>query len=74
MFSNALLAIWNGPISTWSIADWAVTLVIVIAICALVMLYCRVSGVAIPSWVIQAAWIVIAAVVIIALIRFVSTL
>ncbi len=71
---NTLLALWSGPIGTWTIADWAITIVIVIAICALVALYCRVSGVNIPPWVIQAAWIVLGAVVIIALIRFVASL
>ncbi len=71
---NALLALWSGPIGSWSIADWAITIVIIIAICALVMLYCRVAEVTIPPWVIQAAWIVLGCVIIIALIRFVATL
>ncbi len=52
----------------------AIWLVIVIAIIALVFLYCRVSGVVIPPWIFQAFWIVVAAVVIIFAIRFVASM
>ena len=52
----------------------AITLVIFLAVVALVIVACRAFGIAIPAWVQQVIWICVAAVVIIAAIKFVAGL
>lgn len=68
-----MLALWaqqfqGGP-RTWGFGEFAIALIIVIAIVAVVFAAARGMGVAIPSWVIHVGWIVLAAFVCIFAIR-----
>lgn len=56
--------------ASWSIAEIAIALVIIIAVVALVHLYCKWAGVVIPAIAYQVAWIVLGAIVVIFAIRF----
>lgn len=55
-----------------SFVQFAIAIVLFIAVCALVALYMRMSGIAPPPWFIQALWIVLGAVVIIFAILFIA--
>jgi CheY-like chemotaxis protein len=69
---NLLLAqlfVANRP---WGLAEFAILIIAVVAFCALVMLFARVAGFAIPQWVWQAVGIVLAAVFFIWLIKFLA--
>ncbi len=69
---NLLLAQLFAPGRPWGLVELAIFVVVILAVCALVMVFVRVSGIGIPQWVIQVIGIVIAAIVIIAAIRFVA--
>jgi hypothetical protein len=56
------------------IAGLAIWIVVLLAIAGIVGVFCRVSGVSVPGWVVQLFWILIAAVACIAAIRFVAGL
>lgn len=58
----------------WGLVEIAVAIVIVLAVCAIVYVFCQAAGVTIPPWLIRVLLIVIAAVVCIAAIRFVATM
>lgn len=60
--------------STWTITQWAIAVVVVIAIVALVYLAANVMGVAIPGWIVTVFWICAAAFIIIGAIKLVSRL
>ena len=68
--NNLMLAAWQN----WSFGELAIAVVVFIAIVALVMVFVRQSGVAIPAWLINVFWIVVAAVVVIGAIKVVLTL
>lgn len=65
-----MLALYSGSMGAWGIGEWAIAIVIVIAVVALVYAYCQWAGVTIPSIVVKCFWIVLGAVVVIAAIRF----
>ena len=58
----------------WNIGSIAITIVVIAAVVALVYIFLRQSGVAIPAWLVQVFWVVVAAIVIIAAIRIVLSL
>ncbi len=62
----------TGPQLPTTIAGWAITLVCVLAIVALVYVFVQVSGVSIPWWVSTVLWILLVAFIIIGAIRLVS--
>lgn len=69
-----ILAQLAQQIGHWGLVQWAIAIVIIAAIVALVYIALRQFGIAIPAWVVQAFWIVVVAIVIIGLIRFVAGL
>jgi hypothetical protein len=56
------------------VAHLLIAFVVLVACCALAMVYFRQSGVAVPPWLTQVLGIVVAAVVVIYAIRFLLTL
>jgi hypothetical protein len=62
------------PAPAWGFVEVAVALVIILAVCGLVAVFCRVSGFTLPTWVWQVIGIVVAAVVVIVAIRFVASM
>jgi hypothetical protein len=57
-----------------SVVNWAIVIVVIAAVVALVVLALRQFNVAIPAWVVQVFWIVVVALVVIAAILFVGRL
>lgn len=43
---------------SWSFSEMAIALIIILAICAVVWVFIKQSGIPIPSWVVTIAWIV----------------
>jgi hypothetical protein len=72
--SATLAQVVQGGLRAWSIADLAITFVVVMAVIALVYVGCRAMGLVIPDWVVQVIGIVVVACVIILAIRFVMGL
>lgn len=71
---NALL---NLSLLAWvpsSIGEWAIAIVIVAAMVALVYVALKQFGIAIPQWVQTVFWILVAAVVIVGAIRFLMSI
>lgn len=58
----------------WGIGEIAVAVVLVLAIVACVVAYCRHAGVAIPPLLVNIFWIVVGAVIVIAAIRFLMSM
>jgi len=56
---------------SWGIAQFAIALIIVVAIVAIVMIFLRQAGIPVPGWIWNVVWIVVGAVVCIAAIRFI---
>ncbi len=69
-----MLAIFNGPIATWSIVDILVFIVIIAACVGLMYVALQQFGVSIPPFVVKCFWIVICAIVVIFCIRLVASL
>ncbi len=69
-----LLALWEKSYTAWSIADWAVFIVVVAAVVGIVAVVLRVFGVTIPEWVVKILWIVLGAVIAVLAIRLVASL
>ena len=65
-------AMFAGPIQSWSFAEFAIAIIAVIAICAIVYAFCQWAGITIPPMMIRVILIVIAAVFCIAAIRIVA--
>ncbi len=59
---------WQG----WGVVEFAIAIVVFLAICGLVLIFCRVTGLNPPQWLWQVVGIVVAAIIIIAAIRFVA--
>lgn len=57
-----------------TIGGWAIFLVIIAAICAVVWVAVTAFGIVIPGWVVTIFWILVVAVVVIAAIRFLASL
>lgn len=57
---NALTAhpIFAQGIRSWSVGELAIAVIIIIALIAIVCLYLKHSGIAVPPWVWHLAWIV----------------
>jgi hypothetical protein len=70
----ALMALFNGPVTSWGLVDILCMVVIVAACVALVAVGVRKMGWKIPEWLVQVFVICIVAVVIIFAIRFVASL
>ena len=68
---NALLAQGRFP-QSWGFVEMAIALVVILAVCGLVMISCKVCNMYPPQWLWQVIGIVVAAVVIIWAIRFVA--
>lgn len=68
-----LLALY-GPIGTWGIGEYAIAIVAIAAIVALVFIALRKFGIAIPDWIVQIFWVLIVAFVVIAAIRIVMSM
>lgn len=62
-----LLAQLGGAYSVGQMAIW---IVVILAVCALVMVFVRQSGVAVPAWVTQVLSILVVAFVVIVAIKF----
>lgn len=71
---SAVLALFNGPLTTWGIVDLLVLLVIIVACLALVRVALNRYGIVIPPWLVEVCVIVLVAVVVIVAIRFVASL
>lgn len=56
--------------AAWTLAHWAILVVVVIAIVAIVVIALRQAGVAIPGFVVQIFWILCAAALCIFAIKF----
>jgi limonene-1,2-epoxide hydrolase len=69
-----ILALLNKNISTWGITEFAIAIVAIAAVAALVYVALRKFEIAIPGWVVQVFWICVVAFVIIMAIRFVANL
>ena len=70
MSSSLLLAQMVG--GGFSVVNWAIFIVLIAAVFALVALFLRSQGIAIPPLFISAVWIVLAAVIVIAAIIFLA--
>lgn len=57
-----------------SVAEWAIWIVIAIAIIAVVYVMAQVAGIVIPGWIITLLWICLAAFVVVGVIRFLASL
>lgn len=68
--NNLMLAAWQN----FSFGEIAIAIVIFVAIIALVTIFVRQSGVAIPAWLVNVFWVVVAAVVVIGAIKIVLSL
>ena len=62
----------TGPELPTTIGGWAIWVVVVIAIMAIVVIASQAMGVTIPAWILHIVWICIAVVIVVAAIRFVS--
>ncbi len=69
---NLMLAEMFAPGRPWGFVEFAIAIVVILAVCGLVLIFTRVAGITLPQWVWQVLGIVIAAVVIIWAIRFVA--
>ncbi len=58
----------------YSFVQIAITIVVVLAVVALVVIFCRQTGLTIPPFLINVLWVVLAAVVVIVAIKFVAAL
>jgi hypothetical protein len=67
-----LLALFNGPIATWSIVDILIAIVIIAACVGLMYVALQQFGVSIPPFAIKCFWIVVVAFVVIFCIRLVA--
>jgi len=56
----------------WGVVEFAITLVVILAVCGLMMIFCRISGMNPPQWLWQVIGLIVAAVVIIWAIRFIA--
>jgi hypothetical protein len=70
----AFLLLLDVALGGWGVGQTAIAVVIIIAIIAIVVVYCRVSGVVIPAWLVQIFWICVAACVAIVAIHFLLSL
>ena len=70
---NALLAV-SGPLANYSLGQILISVVVIAACVAIVLVAVRYFGIAIPSWAVSIFWIVIVACVAIFAIRFVLSL
>lgn len=69
-----LLALFNGPITTWSFVDILILIVIVAACVALMFIALKQFGITIPPWAVQCFWIVVIAFVVIFCIKLVASM
>ena len=69
--SSLLLAV---NFAGWGLIQWAIFIVIIAAIVAVVFVALKQFGIAIPGWVITIFWILVVAVVCIGAIRFLASL
>lgn len=58
----------------WTLADYAIAVVVLLAIVALVYIAARAFGTPLPQWFFQVVGIVVAAVIVIVAIRFIASL
>lgn len=72
----AILAQGGGGLRNldWSIGGIAIGIVVIAAVVALVYIYLRHAGVAMPAWLMQVFWVVVAAIVVIAAIKIVLSM
>lgn len=70
----ALLGIFSGPVSAWSLADFLIAILMIAGAIAITFIILRVMQVQIPPWVIQIFWIVVAVCVGIFAIRFILSM
>ena len=63
-----------APIGQWSIVEFIIAAIIVIAVIAVLFIYLRAQGVTLPPWIIQIFWVVVAAFVAIIAIRFLMSM
>ena len=66
-----LFALFQGGITSWSIGEIAIAIVIIAAVVALVYVALKEFGVSIPGWVVRCFWIVVICFVVIFCIRLV---
>jgi hypothetical protein len=63
-----------GNVGTWGITEFAIAIVVIAAIVALVYVAMRQFGITIPGWIVNVFWIIVVAIVIIFAIRLVAGL
>lgn len=69
-----MIAMFVGPVGSWSIAEFAIAIVAIAAIVALVYVALNKFGVQIPDWVKQVFWIIVVAFVVIFAIKLVASM
>jgi hypothetical protein len=67
-----MLAELFAPHRPWGFVEMAIAVVVILAVCGLVAVFTRVTGINLPQWVWHVIGIVVAAVVVIWAIRFVA--
>ncbi len=66
----AIFALSRGGVAAWDIGDWAIFIIIIAALIAVVIVVLRVFGYTIPQWVWAIIAICIAALIGVAAVRF----
>ncbi len=69
-----MLALFSGPIATWSLVDFIIAIIIIAGCVGILYVFLGVAGVQIPPWVIRVFWIVVACVVCIFAIRLIASM
>ena len=71
---NALLALWQGPASSWGLADYLILVVVIAACIGITIAALRFFEVVIPPVVVYIFWIVVVAFVAIVAIRLITSM
>jgi hypothetical protein len=69
-----MFALPLAVVAGWTIADYAIAVVILLAVIALVYVAARAFGTPLPEWFFQVVGIVVVCVIVIVAIRFVASL
>lgn len=71
---HPLLALWHGPMSSWSFIDWACFIVAVGAVIAIAVVALRYFGIDIPPELVRIFWILVICVAAIGAIIFIANM
>lgn len=70
MFSLLALA----GIATWTVADWAIAIIVIFGIVAVVVIFLKQTGTTIPPFIISVLWVLLAVVVCVAAVKFIASM